>query len=75
MFMNIFPKTHKNISRYQPNGYWCPLGQRFFITPTKGTIFYDVYKYINPKKVTIFFGVYKYITNNPPKTVKLGELP
>ena len=84
---------------------WWPLGIRFSIPPTKGTILCDVYKYRTPTKGkilcyvhksitptkgpilcddyksrkpprgTIFCDVYKRITNNPPKNVKLEELP
>ena len=45
------------------------------ITPTKGTIFRDVYKYRKTTKGTIFCDVYKSTSKNPPKNVKIEELP
>ena len=44
----------------QPNGFWYPLVWRLSVTPTKETIFCDVYKSITPIKGKIFCDVYKY---------------
>ena len=40
ILFDVFKYISKNppkTIRYQPNGTWCPLGQRLSITPTKGT--------------------------------------
>ena len=35
IFKNKLPIIYQNISRYEPNGPWCPLGQRFYRTQKK----------------------------------------
>ena len=60
IFISQLPKTNLNISMNEPNGTWCPLRRCLSRTPTKGEILCDVYKSIS---------------NNPPKIVKLEELP
>ena len=34
-FLYQYPETHQIVSRYQPNGPWCPLVQLLSITPKK----------------------------------------
>ena len=60
MFINQSSKIYQTLSRNEPSGPWLPLVRLLSRTPTIGKIFCDVYKTI---------------TNNPPKIVKLDELP
>ena len=43
MFIYQFPTNHQMFSWDQPNGPWCPLRKRLYRTPTKRTVFCEVY--------------------------------